>query len=115
MINLSKRVTTSDIQKTRIGKEVIVAGFIEQSKLLGKMAFLKLRDREGYLQIVATSEYPKMKELGSISRESVVSIRGIVKKGKARSGGKELELIELNLLSHAATPLPIEFLGSYKI
>jgi len=111
MINLSKRVTTSDIQKTRIGKEVIVAGFIEQSKLLGKMAFLKLRDREGYLQIVATSEYPKMKELGSISRESVVSIRGKVKKSKARSGGKELELIELNLLSKAATPLPIEFLG----
>jgi len=111
MINLSKRVTTSDIQKTRIGKEVIVAGFIEQSKLLGKMAFLKLRDREGYLQIVATSEYPKMKELGSISRESVVSIRGKVKKSKARSGGKELELIEPNLLSKAATPLPIEFLG----
>jgi len=111
MINLSKRITTSDVQKTRLGGEVVVAGFVEQSKLLGKMAFLKLRDREGYLQIVATSEYAKMKELSNISRESVVSIRGRVKKSKARSGGKELELLELNLLSKAATPLPIEFLG----
>ena len=111
MINLSKRVTTSDVQKARLGTEVVVAGFVEQSKLLGKMAFLKLRDREGYLQIVATSSYPKMKELNGISRESVVSIRGRVKKSKARSGGKELELLELNLLSKAVTPLPIEFLG----
>jgi len=111
MINLSKRITTSDVQKTKIGSEVIVAGWVEQSKLLGKLAFLKLRDREGYVQVVATSNYSQMKDLNSISRESVVSIRGRVKKSKARSGGKELELIELNLLSKAATPLPIEFLG----
>jgi aspartyl-tRNA synthetase len=111
MINLSKRITTLEVQKTRLGSEVVVAGFVEQTKLLGKMAFLKLRDREGYVQIVATSNYPKMKDLNTISRESVISIRGRVKKSKARSGGKELELIELNLLSRAATPLPIEFLG----
>ena len=112
MINLSKRIPTSDVQKIKIGSEVIVAGWVEQSKLLGKLAFLKLRDREGYVQVVATSNYSKMKDLNSISRESVVSIRGRVKKSKARSGGKELELIELNLLSKAATPLPIEFLGN---
>ena len=111
MINLSKRIPTSDVQKIKIGSEVIVAGWVEQSKLLGKLAFLKLRDREGYVQVVATSNYSKMKDLNSISRESVVSIRGRVKKSKARSGGKELELIELNLLSKATTPLPIEFLG----
>jgi len=111
MINLSKRMTTLEVQKIRLGSEIVVAGFVEQIKLLGKMAFLKLRDREGYVQIVANSNYQRMKDLNKISRESVVSIRGIVKKSKARSGGKELELIELNLLSRAATPLPIEFLG----
>ena len=111
MINLSKRITTLEVQRTKLGSEVVVAGFVEQTKLLGKMAFLKLRDREGYVQIVATSNYPKMKDLNTISRESVISIRGRVKKSRARSGGKELELIELNLLSRAATPLPIEFLG----
>jgi aspartyl-tRNA synthetase len=111
MINLSKRITTLEVQRTRLGSEVVVAGFVEQTKLLGKMAFLKLRDREGYVQIVATSNYSRIKDLNTISRESVISIRGRVKKSKARSGGKELELIELNLLSRAATPLPIEFLG----
>ncbi len=111
MINLSKRITTLEVQRARLGSEVVVAGFVEQTKLLGKMAFLKLRDREGYVQIVATSNYPRIKDLNTISRESVISIRGRVKKSKARSGGKELELIELNLLSRAATPLPIEFLG----
>ena len=74
MINLSKRITTLEVQRTRLGNEVVVAGFVEQTKLLGKMAFLKLRDREGYVQIVATSNYSKMKDLNTISRESVISI-----------------------------------------
>jgi len=111
MVNLSQRITTAEVQKVRLGSEVVIAGWVEQTKLLGKLAFLNIRDSEGYVQVVATSSYLGMKELSGITRESVVSIRGKVKKSKAKSGGKELELIELDLLSKAAVPLPIEFLG----
>lgn len=111
MIKITKRIGTPELQKARVGSEVVLAGWVEKTKHMGKVAFVTLRDREGYAQIVANKSFSKLKELGDITRESVVAVRGKVKTSKAKSGGKELELKELEMLSKAATPLPIEFMG----
>ena len=57
MVNLSQRKSTSDLQKARIGSTIVLAGWVEKSKHLGKLAFLNLRDREGYAQIVANKKF----------------------------------------------------------
>lgn len=111
MIKLSKRVDSSKLQTSKIGSEIILAGWAEKIKHMGKMAFITLRDREGYAQIVAKKDFKDLESLHDLTRESVVLVRGKTKKSKAKSGGNELELEELVVLSKATTPLPIEFMG----
>ncbi|MDP6845759.1 MAG: amino acid--tRNA ligase-related protein, partial [Candidatus Nanoarchaeia archaeon] len=111
MVNLSQRKSTSALQKAKVGSTIVLAGWVEKSKHLGKLAFLNLRDREGYAQIVANDNFLGLQSLKELTRESVVAVKGKVKTSKAKSGGKELELIELDVLNRAAVPLPIEFLG----
>ena len=89
MVNLSRRKSTSDLQKARIGSTIVLAGWEEKSKHLGKLAFLSLRDREGYAQIVANKKFMGLQSLKDLTRESVVSVKGKVKTSKAKIGGKE--------------------------
>lgn len=111
MRNLKSRKSTSELQKAKIGSEIVLAGWAEKVKHLGKLAFITLRDREGYAQIVANERFKGLNDIHDLTRESVVLVKGKVKKSKAKAGGKELELTGLEVLSKAATPLPIEFLG----
>ena len=111
MVNLSQRKSTSVLQKARVGSTIVLAGWVEKSKHLGKLAFINLRDREGYAQIVANEKFLGLKSLKDLTRESVVAVKGKVKTSKAKSGGKELELVEIDVLNRAEVPLPIEFLG----
>ena len=110
MKSFSKRVSSIELQKQKIGSKVLIAGFVERIKLLGKMAFLSIRDSNGYIQIVV-NDSKNLKKLSVLTRESVVRIEGKVKTSKAKGGGKELELTEIDILSIAKTPLPIEFMG----
>ena len=112
MVNLSRRISTSDLQKAKIGSVVTLGGWVEKINHLGKLAFLSLRDREGYAQIVANKSFSGLDDLHKLTRESVIAVRGKVKRSKAKAGGKELEVSSLEVLSKADTPLPIEFLGS---
>jgi len=110
MKSFSKRINSLEIQKQKIGSSAVISGFVERIKLLGKMAFLSVRDSSGYTQVVVNDKN-LIKKLGEVTRESVVRLEGKIKKSKAKSGGKELELSDLEILSLAKTPLPIEFLG----
>lgn len=111
MVNLSQRKPTTALQKARVGSTIVLAGWVEKSKHLGKLAFLNLRDREGYAQVVANEKFLGLQGLKDLTRESVVAVKGIVKTSKAKSGGKELQLVEIDVLNRASVPLPIEFLG----
>jgi len=108
MINLSKRIITSELKEAKLGSNVVLAGWVEKYKHMGKVAFINLRDRGGYAQVVVPEGMDKPKE---INRESVVAVKGKVKKSLAKAGGKELEANEIEIMSEAVTPLPIDFSG----
>lgn len=110
-IPLHSRIYNSDVQSKKDGSEVIVAGWVAEVKLLGKLAFLKLRDRSGFLQIVATGDFKKFREIAKISLESVIVAKGKVKPSKAKAGGKELQLEDFEVLSLADSHLPIDMTG----
>jgi len=102
-----------------VGKLVAVEGWIYLRRDHGKLIFLNLRDRSGYLQIVVnpkTSEkaYEIAKE---IRPEFAVKIEGIVKKRpenavdkSSKVGSVELEAKEITILSKAET-LPFDMGG----
>ena len=64
------------------GKEVTLAGYVHETRDLGGIAFLVLRDREGLAQVTLVKKLmgkDLFKSVRSISRESVVTVRGTVK------------------------------------
>ena len=56
------------------GQEVILGGWVEDLRKMGKMTFLTLRDVTGITQIILTDDV--MKSINDITRQSVVRITG---------------------------------------
>ncbi|MEK9789129.1 MAG: OB-fold nucleic acid binding domain-containing protein, partial [Candidatus Woesearchaeota archaeon] len=73
MKSFSKRINSLEIQKQKIGSSVVISGFVERIKLLGKMAFLSVRDSSGYTQVVVNDKN-LIKKIEEVTRESVLRL-----------------------------------------
>ncbi|MGI0057346.1 MAG: aspartate--tRNA(Asn) ligase [Nitrosarchaeum sp.] len=105
-------VKTHDIAELNaniIGKEVVLGGWIEDLRKLGKMTFITLRDVSGISQIIVKGELND--NLGEINRQSVISVRGIVQETKARDFDFEIKADEIEVLAKAIHPLPVDPIG----
>jgi aspartyl-tRNA synthetase len=92
-------------------KEVIVMGWVRAIRTQGKITFIKLADREGFSQIILKENETKpnvLKKFEEISRESVIAVKGTVKKNKEAPNKWEIIPIEVKILNLAETPLPLE-------
>jgi aspartyl-tRNA synthetase len=101
---------SNEIGSADYGTEVTVAGWIEDVRKLGSVAFIILRDRAGTLQVTALKkEMPieQFKEFTSATRESVVSVKGIVQQSAQARNGYEILPKEVKILNIAAAPLPL--------
>jgi len=98
-----------DVSVKDFGKKIVVAGWVEDIRNIGGIAFIILRDRKGTLQVTGLKKKdPKLFEkLVGISRESVISVIGECKKSDKARNGYEVIPDELNVLSEAETPLPL--------
>ena len=93
------------------GKEVTLAGHVHEMRDLGGIAFLVLRDREGLAQVTLVKKLlgkDTFKSVRSISRESVVIVRGAVKVEPKAPRGFEILPIEVKVLNAAQVPLPLD-------
>ena len=88
-----------------IGQEVILGGWVEDLRKMGKMTFLTLRDVTGITQIILTDDV--MKSIDDITRQSVVRVTGKIQDTKARDFECEIKATEINVLAKAVHPLPI--------
>jgi aspartyl-tRNA synthetase len=97
------------ISDIKSGKEVLLKGWIFEIRDLAKMKFLLVRDVSGIVQCIVKDE-KLLKKASELSLESVVEIKGKVKKAniKAELARKdvEIEVSEIELISKAET-LPI--------
>jgi len=91
------------------GERVRVAGWVEDIRNLGGIAFIILRDRSGRMQITAIKKQNEeiFREITSLNRESVISALGKCQKNDKVMNGWELLLEEMKVLSIAQTPLPM--------
>ncbi|MFQ5440104.1 MAG: aspartate--tRNA(Asn) ligase [Nitrosopumilaceae archaeon] len=99
----------SELNEELIGKEVILGGWIEDLRKLGKMTFITLRDVSGISQIIVKGELNE--NLEEINRQSVVSVKGIVQETKARDFDFEIKAEEIDVLAKAIHPLPVDPIG----
>lgn len=103
-----ERTYTKDTP-SKIGKKVILLGWVESIRDHGKITFIDLRDRTGVVQCVAQG-------LEKTSVESVVKIVGTVRKRpeglvnkKLATGEVEVEVEEFQVVSNALElPFPID-------
>ncbi len=90
-------------------REVAAAGWLEEVRNLGGIAFLLLRQREGTLQVttVKADNEKVFKELTGLPRESVVAVRGTVRENSKVRNGFEILPDSYFVLSQSAKPLPL--------
>jgi aspartyl-tRNA synthetase len=101
---------TVEITPELHGKEVVVAGWVWELRDLGKIKFLVLRDREGFVQItLKAGRTPDQifKTFSELGREDVVVVRGVVEASKIAKRGVEIFPLELWVLNKAK-PLPLD-------
>ncbi len=111
--DIKKRSSSSEVQRKKGGSSIIVAGWVAEVKSLGKIAFIKLRDGSGHVQLVST-ERKLIDKVAKLSHESVILVEGKVKKSKLNAGGNEVEIEDFEILSAADSKLPIDMSGKIK-
>lgn len=97
--------------KERTGKQVKLAGWVHDVRILGGISFVLLRNSKGIVQIVAPKKEvkPELTELiAGLRQEDVIVCSGLVKESKAARSGVEVVPSEMTVLSRAATPLPLD-------
>jgi nondiscriminating aspartyl-tRNA synthetase len=85
------------------GTEVRLKGWVHRLRILGKTAFLILRDLSGEVQCVAAPEALRPHRLRA---EDVIEVRGSVRREPRAQGGCEIDIEELRVLNHASPSLP---------
>ena len=90
------------------GKDVSLAGWAEDVRNLGGIAFLIVRQRAGTFQVtVKKSDAELFARASKIVRESVIAARGTVQPNRQVRNGWELVAKAVDVLSPAAAPLPL--------
>ena len=92
-----------------VGRELSVAGWVEDVRNLGGIAFLILRQREGTLQVTVKKKGHEalFEKAAGIVRESAVAAAGVVQANKEVRNGWELLATSVEVLAPAAAPLPL--------
>ncbi len=106
---MKNRIPIAEVFNTKY-KRVEIAGWVKNTRALGKIKFIVLRDISGEIQITAPEKKVDKKVfelLDKISRESVVYVKGFVVDSKQAPGGKEIIPEEVIVLNNAED-LPID-------
>jgi nondiscriminating aspartyl-tRNA synthetase len=98
------------LESSMIGTKVVVGGWIEDIRELGKLTFLTLRDVTGVAQIVLVGN-EALEQAKGLNRQSVVRITGTVQQSKARDFPFEIKSEKIDILTLAVHPLPIDPIG----
>ena len=96
--------------KNHEDKEVIINGWVYNTRSIGKVWFLILRDGTGLLQCVVVdgeSDSDSFNLEQKLNQEDSVSIKGIVKKEPRAVGGYELGLKNIDVVNHTSNEYPI--------
>jgi nondiscriminating aspartyl-tRNA synthetase len=93
------------------GKNVTVCGWVHEIRDMGKLKFLVIRDREGFIQVTAKKGIAPEDVLSSIddlSKESVILVDGTVASNEKAPNGVEIRPARIETISRSDSPLPLD-------
>jgi aspartyl-tRNA synthetase len=105
-----ERNYVSEVFEKKKGKTSL-KGWVHDSRALGKIKFLILRDLTGIVQVTAVegkTDENVFSKIDKIPRESVVSVEGEIVENKKAPSGFEVIPNRIELISEAEHPLPID-------
>src|SRR5438094_5503035 len=111
--HLKRTHLTSQLGES-LNKEVVLAGWVHEVRVLGGISFLLLRDQSGIVQVTAPkAKAPPevLKEIGTLHQEDVVAVRGKVVQSKIAKKGIEVVPEQLEALTRCETCLPLDRRG----
>ena len=105
----NKRIMCGNVNAELLNKEITLNGWIKKNRKLGSLIFIDLYDITGIVQIVVQQDNPCFKEVSSIPKESVIQVKGIVRKRsnvnkELKTGEFEIDLKSVKVYSIAKTP-----------
>jgi nondiscriminating aspartyl-tRNA synthetase len=101
----------------KIGEEVLLSGWVNARRNMGKIVFLDIRDRSGIAQVVGVPQEldeASNEQLKEVRPEWVVQIRGLVKERGAKQQNPEMPTGMIEVLAKEVTvlskaePLPLD-------
>ena len=118
---MDKRYRTNycgQLSEKEIGKEVRIAGFVENIRDHGGVIFVDIRDNTGVIQVVSNDD----SIFDGITRESSITILGTIRKrgeddynDHISTGTIELLVKDLEVLGKANNVLPFEVMTSHEV
>ncbi len=115
MANKYRSVYCGNVNENYVGKEIKLAGWIENIRNLGGLVFITLRDEKGVVQLISND----VENFSSLNRESTVTVSGIVKlrtsdmiNNNMKTGKIEVEIKTLEVLGDVYKTLPFEIKSS---
>ena len=118
MGNIYRDTTLNNVSENDIGKEIKVAGWVENIRDHGGVSFIDLRDMYSVLQVVIRDA----ELLKGIKKEECISVEGLMEQRdeetynpKIPSGTIELEAHKITTLGQVYTTLPFEVQTSKEV
>ena len=111
MKNLYRTIYCGDVDSRNIGENIKLAGWVKDIRNLGSLVFMTLRDETGVVQVIS-EEVDKLKD---ITRESTITVTGVVRKRakgmtnpNMKTGEIEVLISSFEILGAALPILPFE-------
>jgi len=107
--NIHRTHYSDQIHDSIVGEEISIAGWIEDIRNIGKVAFLTVRDVRGATQVVLSNE--AMEKAIDTPRQSAVIVSGVVQHSKSKDFPLELKAGKIAVVGEALHPLPVDPTG----
>ncbi len=111
MTGLKRTHYCGDLRISDVGSEVVVCGWVQRCRDLGKLIFIDLRDRTGIVQLAFNDQTDKeiFDKAFACRSEFVLAAKGMVcersaKNSEIPTGDIEVVVTDLRVLSKAQTP-----------
>ncbi len=115
MANKYRDIYCGEVTKEYVGKEIRLAGWIENVRNLGSLVFITLRDEKGVVQLISND----VEKYSSLNRESTATVTGVVElrsedmiNKNMKTGEIEVHIKTLDVLGDVFKTLPFEVKSS---
>lgn len=103
-----QRTYIRELQDLPDESEVMLAGWIQEIRVLKNLIFIVSRDNTGLVQVtVRRGDLANSDEIASLNRESVIEVEGKLNKKSVSKFGMEISASTVKILNRSEAPLPL--------